>query len=85
MIIRLVKRSRPNIKVKVRLIKEIGAKKGKTSDPRRIKNSLSTRSFIVAQQTVRSYLIVSLNILALKIRQSLHYLSKRLHSSNPTY
>ena len=29
MIIRLVKRSRPNIKVKVRLIKEIGAKKEK--------------------------------------------------------
>mgnify|MGYP003087115765 FL=1 len=29
MIIRLVKRSRPNIKVKVRLIKEIGEKKEK--------------------------------------------------------
>ena len=29
MIIRLVKRSKPNIKVKVRLIKEIGAKKEK--------------------------------------------------------
>lgn len=29
MIIRLVKRSRPNIKVRVRLIKEIGAKQGK--------------------------------------------------------
>ena len=29
MIIRLVKRSKPNIKVKVRLIKEIGVKQGK--------------------------------------------------------
>lgn len=35
MIIRLVKRSKPNIKVKVRLIKEIGAKKEKSQ---RLKN-----------------------------------------------